>query len=189
MPRKKPASPAPTTQDQRVQKIKNVMSVLKANGWESFSQFVTAFYTSKDGDLSTQIRSNLTYRENCAFAPAAIMDAWDEACPSGASRRQLDLAFTKKAAEVMVRETSTAAKNPELRMPSTTINVPALTTEFALKSVSEIYQKTLPCLWFLLFTVLTAENEYERKTGTSKEGKEERAMKVRHINPHHYYCC
>ena len=49
---------------------------------------------------------------------------------------------------------------------------------FGLQKIKKIYNTLLPCLTLLLSTLLTAQNDYERKNGTEKIGKHDMATKV-----------
>jgi hypothetical protein len=137
-----------------------------------------AFYTSHDPIVSQQARRNLSYTAGQSFAPEKILNAWLDHGPSGESQEQLHLAITRKAADIMVKETDKAYHQDELRISSSKLDIPYLTTEFGLKKMLVLYQTVLPCLWLLLSTILAAQNDYEKKTGREKEGKEEMIPRV-----------
>ncbi|KIM71540.1 hypothetical protein PILCRDRAFT_16981 [Piloderma croceum F 1598] len=167
-----------SSQARRVEKIHGVTDALKTNGWRSVNDFLLAFYTSNDPIVSQQAQRNLSYTAGQSFAPEKILDAWLDHGPSGESRDQLHLAITRKAAKIMIKETDKAYHQDELRISSSKLDIPYLTTEFGLKKMLVLYQTVLLCLWLLLSTILAAQNDYEKKTGREKEGKEEMIPRV-----------
>jgi hypothetical protein len=162
-----------SSQARQVEKIHGVTDVLKTNGWCSVNDFLLMFYTSNDPIVSQQAQRNLSYTAGQSFAPEKILNAWLDHGPLGESQDQLHLAITHKAANIMVKETDDAYHQDELHISSLKLNIPYLTTEFGLKKILVLYQTVLPCLWLLLLTILAAQNDYEKKMGREKGGKEE----------------
>ncbi|KAI1790167.1 hypothetical protein LXA43DRAFT_523935 [Ganoderma leucocontextum] len=169
--------PAPSSQARRVEKIKGVLTAIKANNWNSFNEFLLAFYSSTDPTVSAQAHRSLAYTKDKAFPPEQILDAW-LAGTHGESRQQLQLTLTRKTADFVVHESSRACKDSTLQLASTTVDVESLTTNLALKRLASLFQTLLPCLWLLLISLLTATNVYERKHKTTKLGKDERAARI-----------
>jgi hypothetical protein len=162
----------------RVEKIQNATQGIKDAGWGSMNQFLLAFYTSDNPEVLQQSRSSLSYTEGQAFAPEKILDAWLKNGPTGNSRDQLHLAITRKTAAIMVKETDKAYHRDELCISSSQLDIPYLTTEFGFKKMASMYQTIRPCLWLLLSTILATPNDYEKKQGKEKEGKEEMIPRV-----------
>lgn len=168
---------AMSSQEQRVQKIKHVLSAVSQARWGSFNEFLLAFYTSQDPEISRQAGTCLGYKEGQSYAPERLLDAWLKKT-SGESRNHLEEVIVRKAGDVLVKESDRALRDPELRVPATEATIPRLTSDFGLKRVATIYQTLLPCMWLLLITLMTATNTYEQKFHREKLNKEVRATQV-----------
>lgn len=53
--------------------------------------------------------------------------------PSQVARDELNMTITRKAAEIMVKESTRAYHDPSLRLSLTGLDIPYLTTDFGLK--------------------------------------------------------
>ncbi|KAI0739876.1 hypothetical protein C8Q80DRAFT_1274908 [Daedaleopsis nitida] len=153
----------------RLRKLHTVTSAVSESGFRSVNDFLLAFYTSKNDDIIQQAHSNLRYSPCAAFGPEKI---------TGESRRQLHLAITRKAADIMVEESTKAYQHENLRISASGIDIPYLSTSFSLTAIWELYQTLLPCLCLLLHVLLSAPNHYERDHGVEKQGKGEMVVRV-----------
>jgi len=106
------------------------------------------------------------------------MTAWMKNVPSGDAREVLNLAITRKAAEIMVKESTRAYHDDFLHLSASGLTADFVGTDFGLEKIKNIYSTLLPCLTLLLSTLLTAQNDYEKKKGVEKIGKEVMAAKV-----------
>jgi hypothetical protein len=157
----------------RKTKLQVTVDNVKALGWRSINDFIEAYYN--EPTLASQ---SLRYQPETNFIPSHILDIWMVQVPSQAARDELNMAITRKATEIMVNESTRAYHDPSLRLSSTGLDIPYLTTDFGLKKVQDTYFSLLPCLTFLLHALLTAENDYERWNGKEKVGKDLMASKV-----------
>jgi hypothetical protein len=164
----------PPGQQSRETKVRKSVA-LKGLGWKSTNTFIEAYYCNND--MASQ---SLRFQAGSSYAPEAIMTAWLARVPSGASRTELKMAITRKAAEIMVSESTKAYHHPDLRLSSSDLDIAYLTTDFGLQKLQSLYISLLPCLSFLLQALLTAENDYERWNGREKIAKNHKALKVRH---------
>ncbi|TFY76948.1 hypothetical protein EWM64_g7063 [Hericium alpestre] len=160
------------------EKILATVNAIKGHGWSSVTDFQSAFYTSTDKTIKQLSGSNLRYVEGRAFAPDVLTSAWLSNGPKGESRKQLHRTITRKAASIMIDESSRACNLDELRISSQHISIPYLTTDFALKKLYGIYTSFLPCLCLLLTMLLTAPNTYERTKHVEKADKHEKAARI-----------
>ena len=167
----------PTSQTRRVEKINGVLAAVKANNWTSLNDFLYAFYSSNDPDISRQAGTCIGYKEGRTYSPEKLLDIWMQRSTSD-SKPHLKEVITKKAGAILVEESSKAISDPRLRVHSTGATIPRLTTDFGLGKLAEIYQSLLPCMWLLLSMVLMAENNYERKNHRPKQNKESRAFQA-----------
>lgn len=172
------------SQARRVQKIKGVLSAIDTYKWESFNDFLLAFYTSKDQDVRHQASRSIAYTPGQRFAPETILDIWLDRATSD-TKHHLHRIITERAANIMIAESTRACRHDALQVPSSKINIPYLSTDFGLKHLAAMYQTLLPCLWLLLTMLMTASNDYETKTGREKENKDSRASSVSAICSSH----
>ncbi|CAA7263909.1 unnamed protein product [Cyclocybe aegerita] len=163
----------PPRQQSNKKKVKKGVTALKKAGWRTTNEFVIAFY-----GCSQQAAQSLRLQPNSTYAPASIMAAWAKNAPSVEASKELDLVTTKTAAEIMVKESTKAYHDPELRLSASGLDIPYLTTNFGLNKIQKTYSQLLPCLTLLLTTLLTAENDYERWKGSPKHRKQEMADKI-----------
>jgi hypothetical protein len=124
---------------------------------------------------------SLRAQDGKSYTPTKILDSWTQHVPSG-SKNVLNMAITHKAIEIMTEESTTAYRNDKLHLSGSRLSTPYLTTDFGLKKVQETYKSLLPCLYLLLFSILTAKNDYETFKNTTKIGKDVMAGKVRYFN-------
>jgi len=106
------------------------------------------------------------------------MTAWMANVPSGDARVQLNLSITRKAAEIMVQESTKAYHNNRLCLSALGLNAELVNSNFGLEKIRTTYNTLLPCLTILLTILLTAQNNYEQKKGVEKIGKHDMATKV-----------
>ena len=99
----------------------------------------------------------------------------------------LNLAITRKAAEIMVKESTRAYRNDFLRLSASGLTADFVDTDFGLEKIKNIYSTFLPCLTLLLSTLLMAQNDYEKKKGVEKIGKEVMAAKASLPSPSPIY--
>ena len=151
--------------------IKTVQSI-KDCGWRSTNHFIEAFYSS------TEASQSLRYQQGSEYGPERIMTTWMENVPSGDARQALNLAITRKAAEIMVKESTKAYHHNFLRLSASGLTADFVDTDFGLEKIKRIYSTFLPCLTLLLSTLLMAQNDYEKKKGVEKIGKQVMAPKV-----------
>lgn len=161
------------SQLRRVEKIQAVLQAVKDHNWRSLNDFLLAYYSSNDAEIAQQAGRNIAYTEGKRFAPEQIIDSWLDTA-HGETKRQLEMMLTRKAAGILVEESSRACHKPALKLPASKVETSYLSTDFALSKLATIYQTMLPCLWLLLMTLLTAPNDYERKHGKEKKGKDTR---------------
>ncbi|KAF8070439.1 hypothetical protein FPV67DRAFT_1487410 [Lyophyllum atratum] len=152
-------------------KLSDAINAIRSSGFRSTNHFIQKFYDSEHAVQS------LRHQEGKSYGPAKLMDLWTQSVPSG-SEHELHLAITRKAAQIMVKESTTAYHDKTLRFSSSGLDIPYLTTDFGIKTIQQSYAKLLPCLSFLLHALLTAENDYERRNDTEKMGKEKMAGKL-----------
>ncbi|KAF8871852.1 hypothetical protein CPB84DRAFT_1854765 [Gymnopilus junonius] len=98
--------------------------------------------------------------------------------PQGKAKQQLNLSITRKAAEIMVDESTAAYHQESLQLSASGLNSRHVDMNFGLEHLKTVYCMFMPCLTLLLTTILTAENDYERKKGVEKRGKENMAAKI-----------
>lgn len=161
----------PATRQKKL--LQATVNKVKVSGWRSINEFIEAYYNEP-----TCASQSLRYQPGTNFIPSRILDIWMIQVPSQAARDELNMTITRKAAEIMVKESTRAYHDPSLRLSSTGLDIPYLTTDFGLKKVQDTYFTLLPCLTFLLHALLTAENDYERWNGKEKVGKDLMASKV-----------
>lgn len=152
--------------------IKLVNNFVKASGWRSMNDFIVDFFNSSEGAPS------LRYIEGKTYGPARILNAWTISVPSNESRSALNESITKKAAEILVAESSAVIHNKTLQVSSSGLTIPFLTNNFGLTSIWAVYKTLLPCLILVLTTLLTALNNYERKHSREKFSKDDMARQV-----------
>ena len=163
----------PKREEVHKKRLDNTATYLKNAGWRSTNDFILDHYNSPaSATQSLRLQSSATY------APDAIMAAWLANVPPGPSQKELHLSITQHAAQIMVNESTAAYHNKKLCLSSSGLNIPYLTTDFGLKQIQDIYSQLLPCLSLLLITLLTALNDYEKRKGSGKVGKEIIAARV-----------
>ncbi|KAI0742044.1 hypothetical protein C8Q80DRAFT_1274366 [Daedaleopsis nitida] len=160
-------------QARRRDKIKNVLMAVRDNKWESFNDFLLAFYTSEDQAISRQANTSLGYKQGQTYA----LDIWVKNT-HGESQQYLKQVITRKASEILISESDRALKEDSLHVSATGATIPRLTGDFGLSRLAELYRTLLPCMWLLLFALLTAENMYEWKSHRTKVNKETQAVQI-----------
>ena len=163
----------PPGQKSRDEKVIQTIQAIKNCGWRSTNQFVEAFYSS------TEAAQSLRYQQGSEYGPERIMTAWMKNVPSGDTKQVLNLAITRKAAEIMVKESTRACHDDFLRLSASGLTADFVGTDFGLEKIKNIYSTLMPCLTLLLSTLLKAQNDYEKKKGVEKIGKDVMAAKVR----------
>ena len=158
------------------EKVEKAITAINDIGFRSTNQFIEAYYNSEHTVQSLRAQNTKSY------TPMKIMDSWTQHVPDG-SRDILNMAITHKAIEIMTEESTTAYHNDKLHLSGSKLNTPYLTTDFGLKKVQETYKTHLPCLYLLLFSLLTAKNDYEKFKNTTKIGKDVMAGKVGYFRP------
>ncbi|THH13672.1 hypothetical protein EUX98_g9693 [Antrodiella citrinella] len=153
-------------------KVKATATAIKSNGWRSVNDFIVDYYRSSEGPAS------LRFVPGRAYGLERILQAWTESVPSENAREKLNMVITQKATEIIVKESTNAIRRKDLQLSATTLTIPLLTTDFALSKIYDIYTSILPCLFFLLNSLLTATNDYERSHRTEKLGKDEMARQM-----------
>ncbi|KAF8156595.1 hypothetical protein B0H34DRAFT_675048 [Crassisporium funariophilum] len=106
------------------------------------------------------------------------MTAWIKNVPSGDARNQLNLIITQKAGEIMVQESTKAYNNNGLPLVSIRTQCRTPQLRIWLEKIRGTYNTLLPCLNLLLSTLLTAQNDYEKKKGVKNLGKHDMAGKI-----------
>ena len=94
------SSPMLPGQKPRDEKVIQTIQAIKNCGWRSTNQFVEVFYSS------TVAAQSLRYQLGSEYSPERIMSAWMKNVPSEDARQVLNLAITRKAAEIMVKEST-----------------------------------------------------------------------------------
>jgi len=163
----------PRREEVHKKKLDDAATYLKNSGWRSTNDFILDHYNSPAS--ATQ---SLCLQSSATYAPDAIIAAWLANVPPGPSQKELHLSITRHAAQIMVNESTAAYHNKKLCLSSSGLNIPYLTTDFGLKQIQDIYSQILPCLSVLLITLLTAPNDYEKRKGSGKVGKEIIATRV-----------
>ena len=164
----------PTREEVHKRKLDSAATYLKNAGWRSINDFILDHYNfPSSATQSLRLQSRFA-----TYAPDSIMAAWLANVPSGPSQRELHLSITRHAAQIMVNESTAAYHNKKLSLSSSGLDIPYLTTDFGLKQIQDIYSELLPCLSVLLITLLTAPNDYEKRKGSGKIGKEIMAARV-----------
>ena len=161
-----------THEEQHKKKLQDATTYLKKAGWRSTNDFILDHYNAP-----TSASQSLRLQRSKSYAPDDIMTAWLANVPSG-SKKELHLSITRHAAQIMVNESTAAYHNKELCLSSSGLDIPYLTTDFGLKKIQDIYSQLLPCLSVLLITLLTAPNDYEKRKGVGKIGKDTNAARV-----------
>ena len=157
-----------SSQDRRREKVKNVFATGRDNKWGSLNEFLFAFFSSEDKNISRQANTCLRYKHGQIYAPEKLLTIWLERT-HGESRQYLQETITRNAADIMVKESDRAIRDERLRVSATGATIPRLSTpDFGLGRLAEVYQTLLPCMWMLLLALLTASNTYERKNHTTK---------------------
>lgn len=85
----------------------------------------------------------------------------------------------KKAADIAIKETNKACMSKDLQVVSTDIDINHLSNNTTLHKIESVYRTVLPCLWLFLLTILTSDNNYEKKKRVQKKNKEQIAERVR----------
>ena len=154
---------------------------MKTAGFRSPNTFILKYYDSVEGIQSLRAQKDKSY------GPSNILDAWTRNVPKN-SRDTLNMAIINKASEILVKEARKASREPSLQLTSSSsgeaeedIDLNA-TTSLGLESIKECYLSILPCLCALLYTLLTARNDYETWKHIEKKGKENAAYKVPYIH-------
>lgn len=163
----------PRREEVHKKKLDKAATYLKNTGWRSTNEFILDHYNSPV--FTTQ---SLRFQSSSIYAPDAIMAAWLANVPPGPSQKELNLSITRHAAQIMVNESTAAYHNKKLCLSSSGVNIPYLTTDFGLKQIQDIYSELLPCLSVLLIMLLTAQNDYEKRKGSGKVGKDINAARV-----------
>ena len=154
-------------------KLQNAATYLKNAGWRSTNEFILDHYNTP----SSASQSLRLQPQSTSYAPNDIMAAWLANVPSGAEK-ELHLSIMRHAAQIMVNESTAAYHNEKLCLSSSGLDIPYLTTDFGLKQIQNIYSQLLPCLSILLIMLLTAPNDYEKRKGAGKVGKDANAARV-----------
>ncbi|KAF8164700.1 hypothetical protein B0H34DRAFT_670727 [Crassisporium funariophilum] len=162
----------PPGQQSSEDKIIKTVKAIKKCGWRTTNKFVKGFYNS------SQAAQSLCYQPKTDYGPKHILTAWMSKAPSSNAKAHLNLVVTQKAAEIMVKESTKACHNKDLCLSALGINAEHINSEFGLQKIKKTYDTLLPCLTLLLSTLLTAQNNYERKNDTEKIGKHDMAAKV-----------
>jgi len=162
----------PPGQQAHDQKISKTVKAIKKCGWRTTNEFFEGFYGSSEAAQS------LRYQPGSSYGPERILTAWMSNVPSGDAKEKLHLSITQKAAEIMVQESTKAYHDNGLRLAASGLNADLVNSNFGLENIKKTYDTLLPCLTFLLSTLLTAQNDYERKKGAEKIGKHDMAAKV-----------
>ena len=163
----------PTREEQHQKKLQDASAYLKKAGWRSTNDYILDHYnTPSFASQSLRLQPRST-----SYAPDDIMAAWLANVPPG-SKKELHLSITRHSAQIMVNESTAAYHNKELCLSSSGLNIPYLTTDFGLKKIQNIYSQLLPCLSVLLIILLTAPNDYEKRKGAGKIGKDANAARV-----------
>ena len=115
-------------QKPRDQKIAETLQAIKDCGWRSTNQFIEAFYASSGASTLSQ---SLRYQPDSTYGPERIMTAWMANVPSGDAKHHLNLSITRKAAEIMVQESTKAYHNNGLRLSTSGLFSMAWCAEWA----------------------------------------------------------
>ena len=114
----------------RDERVVQTIQAIKDCGWRSTNQFVEAFYSS------TEAAQSLRYQEGSDYGPEQIMTAWMKNVPSADAKQALNLAITRKAAEVMVKESTRAYHNDFLRLSASGLTADIVGTDFGLEKIT-----------------------------------------------------
>jgi hypothetical protein len=95
----------PPGQKSRDQKLTQTAQTIKKCGWPSTNGFIEAFFNSPEAVQS------LRYQPNSDYGPDQIISAWMANVPPGDAKTHFNLSITHKAAEITVKESSTAYHN------------------------------------------------------------------------------
>ncbi|TFY74351.1 hypothetical protein EWM64_g9660 [Hericium alpestre] len=166
-------------QERHVEKIKNILGAIRNESW-SVNEFLIHFYNSDDPDIRAQANRNLTYVEGTRYGPDRILNAWTSNVPNQASRDRLNRSLTEQVTHIVVDESTRAYRRDDLHLPANSATTAHFTTDFAFENILRVYRTVLPCLWMILYALLVAANDYERKHGPgfSKKEKDFRASGI-----------
>ena len=151
------------------QKISKTVNAIKNCGWRTTNEFIKGFYDSSEAVQS------LCYQSGSSYGPERILTSWMSNVPSGNAKEKLYLSITQKAAEIMVQESTMVYHDKGLCLAASSsgFNAELVDSKCGLEKIKKTYDTLLPCLTLLLSMLLTAQNDYERKKGTEKIGKDE----------------
>lgn len=142
-------------------KLSSTVAKISSEGWKSTNEFIEAFF--REPKFAAQ---SFRYQEGTKYFPVTVLDIMEKSIPSGEGVRAFSTAVSQKAASIMVEESTAAFRSDSLRVPANSVTIPHLTTKFGLGAILTLYRNTLPCLYTLLFALLTASNDYEKKAKT-----------------------
>lgn len=171
------------------QKIKNITHCIRQQGDWSVNDFLKAFYSSDDPDIVLQATQSLAFRSGKAFFPDSLLTLFRNRVSAGDSEKELNKTITRHCADIVVNESTKAYHHEKLRLSSSKVTIALLTTSFTLSMLAPLYRELLPCLWLLLFHLITAVNDYEMKVGHEKQDKESRASQVRECSDFFVVVC
>lgn len=151
-------------------KLNLSVAKIASDGWRSNNEFFEAFF--RDPKYAAQ---SFRYQQDAKYFPVTLLDIMEDSIPSGEGIAAFNAAISHKAAKIMVEESTRAFRKDSLRVPTNSMTIPPLTTKFGLGTILMLYHNTLPCLFSLLFTLLTANNDYENKAKAQKKDKFDKA--------------
>ncbi|TFY56499.1 hypothetical protein EVJ58_g7606 [Rhodofomes roseus] len=112
---------------QRVNKIRAVLQAVKENNWRSFNEFLLAFYTSQDEEIAKQAGRCIAHTDGKSFPPEQILDIW-LATNNQDTKVALEQMVTRKAADVLVRESTRACHEDKLKLTSAKVDATYIST-------------------------------------------------------------
>ena len=145
-----PKDPEDSSYKTTEQKLTDATRAIKTSGFRLTNHFIQAYYGSE------RTVQSLRHQPGKSYGPAQLIDLWMKHVPSG-SKHEPNLTITRKATEIMVKESTMAYQRPEFQLSSSGLDIPYLMTEFGLKKLQDTYATLLPCLSFLLHGLLTAK--------------------------------
>ncbi|THH30682.1 hypothetical protein EUX98_g3491 [Antrodiella citrinella] len=158
--------PAPSSSSKK--DIRSVTDYIRERGWRFANDFFVDFFRSSE---VAPVCGN-------TFGPERILDVWTDSVPAGGARAKPNSIVTAKAVKMLVKESTAAIQNPELKISAPGLTIPFLTTDFGLRKIYDIYMTLLLCLFFVLNALLTAPNNYEHWNATEKPGKADSASQA-----------
>lgn len=160
----------------QVLKLKaTIRSIKKDHKWRSMNEFLYAFFTNTNEAIVQHSARTLAYQEGRPFLPAQMLDAWRDRCKA---KGKLNEVIIEKATVILVEESTHAIRRADLQLDTKSLSLDA-DKDFGLQPLASLYTAALPCLWALVYALLTAPNAYERRSGTEKVRKVEVAIRVR----------